>query len=264
MAYNYGSVVDDTHFELQLKELSRSIANINSISSELDSLTNRGTAAGLAPSQQLAISRLEHSAILLVGNTKSNFSRLTQTSTVDRKGRIQLEQTKNEFQRVLAKFHRIQTELRQRLLQEAKSSRISDGHAAFPGYQSAVADNLTDWSTQQQTQNKIGNNLQNELSREAQMHMLEEDIVQVNVIFQQLSHVVYEQRANVDAIEANVESTYINQEAGTEQLFTAVRHRNTRRRRCCIFISALLAILLVIVLILAIYFSMQRGSSKIK
>ncbi|GAA47319.1 syntaxin-12 [Clonorchis sinensis] len=63
------------------------------------------------------------------------------------------------------------------------------------------------------------------LQQEEQMQAIEEDIMNVNIIFEQLSTLVYDQRTAVDTIEDNVESAYVNQVSGTTQLVKAAQSR---------------------------------------
>lgn len=57
--------------------------------------------------------------------------------------------------------------------------------------------------------------------REQAIQKIESDIVEVNQIFKDLASVVHDQGEVIDSIEANIESTGIQIQEGTQQLFKA-------------------------------------------
>ncbi|KAF6776840.1 hypothetical protein AHF37_03602 [Paragonimus kellicotti] len=98
------------------------------------------------------------------------------------------------------------------------------------------------------------------LQQEDQMQSIEEDIVNVNVIFERLSALVYDQRTAIDSIEDNVQSALSNQEAGTTQLMRSANSRQRARKRCCICSIVLTTVLGVIILILIIIYAPRSNN----
>ena len=95
--------------------------------------------------------------------------------------------------------------------------------------------------------------------REERIRQLESDILDVNEIFRDLGALVHEQGDVIDTIEANVEQTHGNVEAGNEQLVSASRYQRKARKKMCI-----LAVVLVViagVLALIIYLSVKNWNT---
>jgi len=93
----------------------------------------------------------------------------------------------------------------------------------------------------------------NELrQRQEAINQLEQDIVDVNQIFSDLSRLVHEQGDMVDSIEANVEHTTISVQQGNANITQAVHYQaKARQKRICLFVFL---VALVLILLLSIYF----------
>jgi len=86
--------------------------------------------------------------------------------------------------------------------------------------------------------------------REKAVRQLEADIGDVNQIFKDLAAMVHDQGELVDSIEANVESSSIRVEEGTEQLRQAERYQNkARRKKLCLLLIGLFILIILIVII---------------
>jgi len=83
--------------------------------------------------------------------------------------------------------------------------------------------------------------------RERAVRQLESDILDVNHIFKDLATLVHDQGEVIDSIEANVESTQVRVQEGTEQLRQAETYKNKARKK-----KFILAIILIIVLAIII------------
>ena len=68
-------------------------------------------------------------------------------------------------------------------------------------------------------------NLEHLVERERAVNQLEADIMDVNQIFKDLAAMVHDQGEMVDSIEANVETSSIRVNEGTEQLRQAERYQ---------------------------------------
>ncbi|CAH8498809.1 unnamed protein product [Heterobilharzia americana] len=90
------------------------------------------------------------------------------------------------------------------------------------------------------------------------MRSIEEDIVNVNAIFNQLSELVYEQRTAVDSIEDCIEVALTNEQSGHSELVRASDRRQRSRRCCCIFVAIIFVIILIVIIVLVIEYPPKR------
>merc|ERR1712142_1203448 len=87
--------------------------------------------------------------------------------------------------------------------------------------------------------------------RERAVRQLESDILDVNTIFKDLATLVHDQGEVIDSIEANVESTHVRVQEGTEQLRQAENYKNKARKKKFILGIILLIVLAIIIGIIA-------------
>jgi t-SNARE complex subunit (syntaxin) len=87
--------------------------------------------------------------------------------------------------------------------------------------------------------------------RERAVRQLESDILDVNTIFKDLATLVHDQGEVIDSIEANVESTQVRVQEGTEQLRQAETYKNKARKKKFILGIILLIVLAIIIGIIA-------------
>merc|ERR1712066_663915 len=80
--------------------------------------------------------------------------------------------------------------------------------------------------------------------RQRAINQLESDILDVNTIFKDLATLVHDQGEMIDSIEANVESTHVRVQEGTEQLRQAETYSNLARKKKFILGSIVLIILI--------------------
>jgi len=95
-------------------------------------------------------------------------------------------------------------------------------------------------------------NLEMLRDREQAIRQIENDIVEVNMIFKDLAVMVHEQGSLIDSIEANIESASVQVEHGTQQLEQAKKHQNASRRKLCIIVVIALIILAIIITIIVL------------
>lgn len=86
--------------------------------------------------------------------------------------------------------------------------------------------------------------------REQAIRQLESDIVDINDIFKDLGVMVHEQGDMIDSIEANVETTHVNVQSGTQHLSRASAHQGSSRKKICILLIILAVVGVVIGLII--------------
>merc|ERR1712213_186286 len=84
--------------------------------------------------------------------------------------------------------------------------------------------------------------------RQRAFNQLESDILDVNTIFKDLAMLVHDQGDMIDSIEANVESTHVTIQNGTEQLCHAENYQTrARKKKLCLgltFVSIIIIILI--------------------
>ncbi|RTG90243.1 syntaxin 7 [Schistosoma bovis] len=166
----------------------------------------------------------EKDALELVDDTKNLFINLSKQPLSDQITKIHVEKLKVDFQRVLHRFQRTQAEIKRRLLTESRptSSIVGD----------LINLDSSDTDAGQFIQAQICTSQDYEvqelglaLNQEDQMRSIEEDIVNVNAIFHQLSELVYEQRSAIDSIEDNIEVALANEQSGHSELAKAANRR---------------------------------------
>merc|ERR1711909_139608 len=90
-------------------------------------------------------------------------------------------------------------------------------------------------------------NLEQLHERERAVRQLEADIGDVNQIFKDLAAMVHDQGEMVDSIEANVESSSIRVNEGSDQLRQAERYQNkARRKKLCLAATGLIVLIILI------------------
>jgi len=93
-------------------------------------------------------------------------------------------------------------------------------------------------------------NLEYLQERERAVTQLEADIGDVNQIFKDLAAMVHDQGEMVESIEANVESSAIRVNEGSEQLRQAERYQTkARRKKLCLAIIGFIILAIIIGLI---------------
>ncbi|KAK6188055.1 hypothetical protein SNE40_004319 [Patella caerulea] len=88
--------------------------------------------------------------------------------------------------------------------------------------------------------------------REQSIKKLETDITDVNQIFKDLGMLIHEQGDVLDSIEANIDSSHINVQEGTQQLSKARNYQSKARRKKCICLIILLVVLIIIGIIVGV------------
>lgn len=86
--------------------------------------------------------------------------------------------------------------------------------------------------------------------REKEVMGIVKSIVDLNVIFKDLSHMVQEQGTILDRIDYNVEATQTQVYEGMKQLQKAERYQRASRKMYCIFILSIVTLFLLILLII--------------
>lgn len=86
--------------------------------------------------------------------------------------------------------------------------------------------------------------------REKEVMGIVKSIVDLNIIFKDLSHMVEEQGTILDRIDYNVESTQTQVYEGLKQLQKAERYQRANRKMYCIFILSMVTLFMIVLLII--------------
>ncbi|CAH8478463.1 unnamed protein product [Schistosoma turkestanicum] len=239
------------------EDISSKILKIRLIANELETLNKSISIRGNSKAQSDLLNKREKDAFELIEETKNVFINLSKHPLSDQITKIHVEKLKVDFQRVIHRFQRTQAEIKRRLLTESRptSSLVGD----------LINLDSSDTDTGQLIQAQISASQDYEvqelglaLNQEDQMRSIEEDIVNVNAIFHQLSELVYEQRSAIDSIEDNIEIALTNEQAGHSQLVRAADRRQRSRRCCCIFVVILIVAILIVIIVLVIEYPPKR------
>ncbi|CAL8109267.1 unnamed protein product [Calicophoron daubneyi] len=252
----------ETSVEQALQDISRDIQQLGQLGNELDNLNKNISITGNSKPKSDALNRKEKACIKLIKVTTSRFSELASHPIAEQVCKIQAERLKSDFQRTIQRFQRVQAEIKRRLLTESRPQEppVADllglEGSDHPGKDDDALLQPEFGRAQQQIQTNRGDvqELGFILEQENEMQSLEEDIVNVNNIFQQLNTLVYDQRVAVDSIEDNIEHAYVDQEAGRSELVKAARRRCRARRGWCICGSVTAGIIAIIILILVLVY----------
>ncbi|XP_038057630.1 syntaxin-7-like isoform X2 [Patiria miniata] len=173
-----------------------------------------------------------------------------------RQQRMQKERFTSDFSAALNQFQRVQREAAQKEREGVKRVRANSGYG--DDYDEGP-NALINWEgsgsqppamQQSQFQQEDFEALK---EREAQLHKLESDIVDVNTIFKDLATMVHEQGDTIDSIEANVETAEVHVEQANTQLVNAKTYQSKARRKkilitvCCVVLLGAIALFIYLV-----------------
>ncbi|CAH8842141.1 unnamed protein product [Trichobilharzia szidati] len=227
MYSNYGSTAATpsqvTAVIQVFEDISSKILKIRLLANELETLNKSISITGNSKAKSDLLNKREKDALRLVDETKNLFINLSKEPLSDQITKIHVEKLRVDFQRVLHRFQRTQAEIQRRLLTESRpASLVGDLISLNPDESDeAKINQLQAFASQDAEIQELGR----VLNQEDQMRSIEEDIVNVNEIFHQLSQLVYEQREAIDSIEDNIEVALTNEQSGHLELVRAADRR---------------------------------------
>merc|ERR1712156_852620 len=174
----------------------------------------------------------------------------TLSQSEQRQWRLQKERLHNDFTKALNSFQAAQRTAAQKEKEAIKAAK-KPGSIAGPGGQNLIeieeGQSQEDRQRQQQMMIQEEQDVEQLQERERAVRQLESDILDVNTIFKDLATLVHDQGEVIDSIEANVESTHVRVQEGTEQLRQAENYKNKARKKLCYIVATLLVIFVVVV-----------------
>ncbi|XP_076341415.1 syntaxin-7-like isoform X2 [Tachypleus tridentatus] len=247
-------------------------SNIQKITQNTNSVQKMVNQVGTAQDSGSLRSQLHHVQTYtnqLAKDTHRHLRELTSLAessshSYQRQNKFLKEKLTNNFTDVLKNFQTVQRLAAQKEKESVMRARAHSGLYSDPfmesksGTSTALVDfaNPTQPQTTIQMEEEVDITLLEE--REQAVKKLESDIVDVNQIFKDLASMVHEQGDMIDSIEANVESTSIKVEEGTQHLVKARQHQaKARKKKCCLLVFGLIVISAVV---LVIIFTVKKDS----
>lgn len=259
----HSPVVESFSVDDEIQCISRHIQKIGQLSNELEALSQNIRLSGDSRVKSELMSSKEKNATEIIESTMMKFARFASHPISQPTAKIQVEMLNDRFKTSLQRFQRIQAGIKGRVslvaprLDPAVADLLgleTDSHQHGYQKESTVYETGTQQAQVSSANLVSAYELGHKLEQEQQMQALEEDITNVNAIFQQLSNLVFEQRTTVDSIEDNIQTAYVNQESGVSRLEKAATSRQRSRRRCCICSLALVVAIIITVLVLILIY----------
>jgi len=258
-SYQNGGGRRDTDFQKLALNIGTNIQKIlQNVSSMQRMIGQIGTPQD---SQQLQnqLHTIQHYTGQLAKDTSTHLHDLTNgVATLDpseqRQWRLQKERLQNDFGKALNNFQAAQRTVAQKEKEVIKAAKRA-GTMSGPFNQGTSLIDMEEGqqpSAEQQHRNQQML-IQEEMDveqlqeRERAIRQLESDILDVNTIFKDLATLVHDQGEVVDSIEANIESTHVRVQEGTDHLRQAETYKNkARKKKFCL--ALIVAIILAIVI----------------
>lgn len=181
----------------------------------------------------------------------------------ERQYKIQKERLTNDLVKTLNKFQEVQKSTMQKQRESNERVKANMGQPHETGIQMDSFTNISDEAdqTQQQRQAQVAMEQDVDIAqlreRESALRRLENDIVDVNMIFKDLAVMVHDQGEVIDSIESNVENVQIRVHEANNHLESAKKSQQAARKKKFIFFLIIGAVLAVILLVIILSLSLQ-------
>lgn len=257
-SYQNGGGRRDTDFQKLAQNIGTNIQKILQNVSSMSRMINQIGSPQDNQQLQNQLHQIQHYTGQLAKDTSTDLHSLsngisTLSQSEQRQWRLQKERLHNDFTKALNSFQAAQRTAAQKEKETIKAAKREKGMGglAGPGGQEPLVDIEGQSQEQQQRHQQMliqeEHDIEQLQERERAVRQLESDILDVNTIFKDLATLVHDQGEVIDSIEANVESTQVRVQEGTEQLRQAETYKNKARKK-----KFILAIILVIVLAIII------------
>jgi len=179
----------------------------------------------------------------------------TLSPSEQRQWRLQKERLQNDFTKALNSFQGAQRTVAQKEKEVIKAAKRANAGTGIPGPNGQknlidIEEGQLSAEEQQKRQQML---IQEEVDveqlqeRERAIRQLESDILDVNTIFKDLATLVHDQGEVVDSIEANIESTHVRVQEGTEHLRQAETYKTrARKKKLCLAIVGVIILAIII------------------
>lgn len=258
---NFSTLSDNARGKIFL--LNKNISKLESLSKSLDS-----------PSSEKELESKAHALFQetnkLANTTKDLFKQTTKFTRAgpgrydnyDNKSRrynLEVNKLQKEFENSLSRYYAIQNVIRLKI--KANIEQEGVGPPPQSSTQHQQHDILIDTNDESLEQALIQDDKLNEQvqleadvasakEREMRLRQIEEDVLNVNEIFQDLAVLVHDQGQVVDSIESNIEQAHAQVGEGNKALRQAVSYQKSYRKRICKITVIVLVVVLVLSLII--------------
>lgn len=256
-SYQNGGVKRDTDFQKLAQNIGTNIQKILQNVSSMSRMINQIGSPQDNQQLQNQLHQIQHYTGQLAKDTSTDLHSLsngisTLSQSEQRQWRLQKERLQQDFTKALNSFQAAQRTAAQKEKETIKAAKREKGMGGLtgPGQEPLVDIEGQSQEEQQRRQQMLiqeEQDIERLQERERAVRQLESDILDVNTIFKDLATLVHDQGEVIDSIEANVESTHVRVQEGTEQLRQAETYKNKARKK-----KVILAIVLVIVLAIII------------
>ncbi|XP_046704508.1 syntaxin-12 [Silurus meridionalis] len=213
------------------------------------------------PELQDRLQQMQHYTNQLAKETNKHLKELgslplPQSPSEQRQQRIQKDRLMNEFSAALNNFQVVQRRAAER---ERESMARARAGSHFLVEESNQEEQLVTFEKNEDSglfQSQVEEepityeDLELIKERETNIRQLEADIMDVNQIFKDLAVMIHDQGDIIDSIEANVESSVVHVEHGTEHLQRAAYYQRKSRKRMCILALVLSLVVTVFAIII--------------
>lgn len=253
--------------------------NIQKLAQNVSQIENMNMQIGTSKDSEQLRERLlqvENTANTLAKDTNkqlkelNNFVRTSSAtlSTEERQFKIQKERLTNDLVKTLNKFQEVQklTMQKQRESNERVKANMSNTNEnaiqmdSFTNKEPQFGEDFGEQNNQQQAQLAMEQdvNLVQLREREAALHRLENDIVDVNMIFKDLAVMVHDQGEIIDSIESNVENVQIRVTEANTHLESAKKNQQAARKKKFIFFMIIAGVLAVVLFVIILSVSLNN------
>lgn len=242
--------------ETEFQRLAQNIGtNIQKIQQNVSSMQRMITQIGSPQDNtqlQNQLHQIQHYTQQLAKDSSKQLQELnsygSQEAPDPRQWKLQRERLQADFTRALDNFQRAQRSAAQKEKDAIKKFKTAGGQTAETDLIDIEGGGGGANRTQMMMQEE--QNLEHLVERERAVTQLEADIMDVNQIFKDLAAMVHDQGELVDSIEANVETSSIRVNEGTEQLRQAERYQNKARKKKMILAAIGVVVLVIIISII--------------
>lgn len=244
--------------ETEFQRLAQNIGtNIQKIQQNVSSMQRMITQIGSPQDStqlQNQLHQIQHYTQQLAKDSSKQLQELnsygSQEAADPRQWKLQRERLQADFTRALDNFQRAQRSAAQKEKDAIKKFKTAGGQAQAETDLIDIEGGGAGGANRTQMMMQEEQNLEHLVERERAVTQLEADIMDVNQIFKDLAAMVHDQGELVDSIEANVETSSIRVNEGTEQLRQAERYQNKARKKKMILAAIGVVVLVIIISII--------------
>ncbi|KAL4629360.1 syntaxin-12-like isoform X1 [Arapaima gigas] len=156
-----------------------------------------------------------------------------------RQHKIQREHLLKDFMAALEDLHSVQQRVTQWRVVSAAMGQVTSNPSVDQGVHDnllVISESQESWGQTDKSEAKYltQEDLEMLKDRQASLHQLESDMIDMNEIFKDLSVMIQDQGDTLDGIQENMQRTEQRVEQGVEQLFQATNHQQRSRKKMCI------------------------------